>query len=266
MSTTAPATEPANFPAPPVYDEAPLLPGEGAPPREEGDNVPDDFKYSTSVAECALSIRHAFIRKVYTILVAQLIGTFAVGLVIRMNDGLRLWAMENLWAFYVSLFGSIGLMIGAFIKQRTYPTNLLFLGGFTLLESYCVGVVSSLYDTNIVIQAVLITLLVFVGITLFAMQTKRDFTSWAGYLYTALWALIMFGFVSMFFPYSSKVELFYSGIGALIFSAYILVDTQYILRRFHPEDEVAAAIALYLDIINLFLNILRILNEIQDNN
>jgi protein lifeguard len=44
-----------------------------------------------------------------------------------------------------------------------------------------------------------------------------------------------------------------------------LVDTQLILTRYHPEDEVAAAISLYLDIINLFLNILRILNSVQDN-
>lgn len=77
--------------------------------------------------------------------------------------------------------------------------------------------------------------------------------------------LILFGFMSMFIPHSSTVELGYGVISALIFSGYILVDTQMIMRHYHVEEEIAAAISLYLDIINLFLAILRILNS-QNNN
>jgi FtsH-binding integral membrane protein len=255
---------------PPTYSDAPneplLVPGDAPPARGEGDHVPDDFKYSTSVVECSLPIRHAFIRKVYTILSGQLLMTAVIGSTIILNGRVHAWALTNIWAFYVSLFGSIVLMIGAFIKQRSYPTNLLFLAGFTALESYAVGVVSSLYDTKIVLQALLITLVVFVGLTLLAMQTKYDLTGWQMYLSGALWALIGFGFIAMFFPYSSGMELGYSIVGALVFSGYILVDTQLIMRKYHPEDEVAAAISLYLDIINLFLNILRILNQVNSDN
>jgi FtsH-binding integral membrane protein len=68
-----------------------------------------------------------------------------------------------------------------------------------------------------------------------------------------------------FFPYNSKAELVYSGIAALIFSGYILVDTQLVMRHYHVEEEIAAAISLYLYIINLFLAILRILNSQQNN-
>lgn len=240
-------------------------PGEGVTPRTAGDNVPDDFKYSTSVAECVLSIRHAFLRKVYTILACQMVVTALVGSVITLNDNVRIWALTNIWAFYVSLFGAIALMIGAFVTQRSFPTNLIFLGGFTLLESYAVGTVSALYDTKIVLEALFITLMVFVGISAFAIQTRYDFSGWQMYLGAALWGLIGFGLVAMFFPVSSGVELGYSVLGAIVFCGYILVDTQLILHRFHPEDEVAAAISLYLDIINLFLNILRILNHVNDN-
>ena len=69
----------------------------------------------------------------------------------------------------------------------------------------------------------------------------------------------------MFFPYSEKIELGYGIIAALIFSGYILVDTQMVMRHYHVEEEIAAAISLYLDIINLFLAILRILNSQQNN-
>lgn len=84
-------------------------------------------------------------------------------------------------------------------------------------------------------------------------------------MFGALWGLILVGFVAMFFPQSSGMELAISGVSALIFSGYILVDTQLIMRHYHVEEEIAAAISLYLDIINLFLAILRILNSQQNN-
>ena len=145
------------------------------------------------------------------------------------------------------------------------PTNLIFLAGFTGLEAYSISVVTSFYESRIVLQALIFTLGIFIALTLFACQTKYDFTSWMPYLFGALWVLIIFGFMSAFFPRTSAVELGYGVVAALIFSAYILVDTQLVIRHYHVEEEIAAAISLYLDILNLFLAILRILNS-QNNN
>lgn len=75
----------------------------------------------------------------------------------------------------------------------------------------------------------------------------------------------MFGFVLAFFPHSNTVQVVWSSVAALLFSAYILVDTQMIMKHYHVEEEIAAAISLYLDIINLFLAILRILNSQQNS-
>jgi len=156
-------------------------------------------------------------------------------------------------------------MLLTFWKRKSYPTNLVFLAGFTALEAYSISVVTSFYDSKIVVQALIFTLGIFLALTLFACQTKYDFTSWMPYLFGALWVLILFGFMAMFFPQTSGLELGYGVVCALIFSGYILVDTQLIMRHYHVEEEIAAAISLYLDIINLFLAILRILNS-QNNN
>jgi FtsH-binding integral membrane protein len=165
---------------------------------------------------------------------------------------------------WLSLFGSIGFMLLTFWKRKSYPTNLIFLGVFTGLEAYTISVITSFYDSKIVLEALVFTLGIFVALTLFACQTKYDFTSWMPYLFGMLWVMILFGFMAAFFPYSSKVELGYGVVGALVFSAYILVDTQLVMRHYHVEEEIAAAISLYLDIINLFLSILRILNSQQN--
>jgi FtsH-binding integral membrane protein len=166
---------------------------------------------------------------------------------------------------WVSLFGTFVFLGLTYWKRKSYPTNLLFLAGFTAMEAYSISVIVSFYEASIVLTALVFTVGIFIALSLFACQSKYDFTHWAPYLFGAVWVLILFGLMSAFFPYNSKVDLGYGIVTALIFSGYILVDTQLIMRHYHVEEEIAAAISLYLDIINLFLAILRILNSQQNN-
>lgn len=243
---------------PPAYTDSP----EGI----FGASAEDDFKYDTVVSGCELSVRQAFIRKVYTLLFFQLLITSVIGAFINLNDAVKDFALTNIWLFFVSVVGSFVFLIAAYIQSKKYPVNLVLLTFFTLFEGYTIGVATSLYDTNIVLEALTITLIIFVGLTLFALQSKYDFTSWVGVLNTTLFALIGISFIWFFFTPSNTAELVYSSIGAIVFSGYILVDTQLVLRKFNIEEEIPAAISLYLDIINLFLNILRILALKNDNN
>jgi len=234
-------------------------------PRGEDDNVPDDFKFGGSVAEATLPIRMQFVRKVYSILTVQLLATVALSSVSAFSPGYKSWIQSNTWMMWVSLFGAIAFMLLTYWKRKSYPTNLFFLTGFTALEAYSISVIVSFYEAKIVLEALILTAGIFIALTLFACQTKYDFTSWMPYLFGGLWALILFGFMAAFFPANSTTELIYGGLAALIFSGYILVDTQLVMRHYHVEEEIAAAISLYLDIINLFLAILRILNSQQNN-
>ncbi|KAK3290310.1 inhibitor of apoptosis-promoting Bax1-domain-containing protein [Chaetomium fimeti] len=234
-------------------------------PRNSEDNVPDDFKFGGSVAEATVEIRNQFIRKVYTILTVQLIATGAVSALSFMSESYKSWIQSHPAIVWVSLFGSMACMMLTYWKRHSYPMNLLFLSAFTLLEAYTISVIVSFYSASIVLNAVFLTAGIFLFLTAFACQTKYDFTSWMPYLFGALWGLVIFGFMSFFLPHTSTTELVYGLLTALVFSGYVLVDTQLVLRKHHVEEEIAAAISLYLDIINLFLAILRILNS-QSNN
>ncbi|KAF3395938.1 Protein lifeguard 4 [Penicillium rolfsii] len=247
--------------APPSYQATATNPE----PRTEDDNLPDDFKFGGMVAEGTIDIRMQFVRKVYAILTAQILLTTVLSSISFFNDTYRTWIQGNFWLMIISVFGALGFMLATYWKRKSYPTNLLFLSGFTLMEAYSISVVTSFYESRVVVQALVLTLGIFVALTLFACQTKYDFTSWMPYLFGALWFMVLFGLVAMFMPFGSTAELIYGVLGALIFSGYILVDTQLVMRHYHVEEEIAAAIALYLDILNLFLSILRILNS-QNNN
>jgi hypothetical protein len=75
--------------------------------------------------------------------------------------------------------------------------------------------------------------------------------------------LVLAGFLMVFLPSNKYTMIGYGSAGALVFSLYIVYDTQLMIGGKHkyslsPEEYVFASLNLYLDIINLFLYILMI--------
>ncbi|KAF1741209.1 hypothetical protein MXB_1125, partial [Myxobolus squamalis] len=88
-----------------------------------------------------------------------------------------------------------------------------------------------------------------------------DFTGWGPYLIVFLIGLIIFGIFALIYN-NHALYLFYSYLGAIIFSFYTIYDVQMIIggKKFQIKESeyVLATLELYLDIINLFLNIIGI--------
>ena len=75
--------------------------------------------------------------------------------------------------------------------------------------------------------------------------------------------------INLFFLRSSLVNTALAGVFAVIYSIYLLVDTQLILGGRHKQltldDHILGAIFLYMDIISLFLKILQVLGKKKDD-
>lgn len=126
----------------------------------------------------------------------------------------------------------------------------------------------SVYEKDEVLMAVGITAVVVLAITIFAFQTKYDFTMMGGFLFVALIILICFGFLMIFF-HSRVLSIVYASLGALIFAMYLVYDTQIMMGggkmySISPEEYIFAALNLYLDIVNLFLYILQLISAARD--
>ncbi|KAL1734697.1 inhibitor of apoptosis-promoting Bax1-domain-containing protein [Schizophyllum commune] len=248
----------ATSPTKPSSDEArdPLLGMRGAIYDQPAfGDLPDDFKYGTTVSESAPEIRRAFVRKAATTIVAAGVST---------SDDVMTWVLHHTWSFYAPLFLSLANLALLFFKRHNHPWNLVLLSSFTIMEAFTLGVTVAFFDKVIVLQALFITLGVFVGLTLFTLQSKYDFSGMAPFLFGGLLALVMTGLVGLFLPFSHTFSLIYAVGGCLIFSGYIVYDTYLINARLSPDEYIMGAISLYLDFVNLFLSILRLLNELQD--
>jgi FtsH-binding integral membrane protein len=81
---------------------------------------------------------------------------------------------RSVWALYVSLFGTLIVLGLLYWKRHSHPTNYGLLALFTLMEAFSLGVVTAFSDSVIVLQALLITTGVFLGLTLFTLQSKAS--------------------------------------------------------------------------------------------
>ncbi|NXR06889.1 LFG4 protein, partial [Semnornis frantzii] len=120
----------------------------------------------------------------------------------------------------------------------------------------------SFYDASVVLQAFLLTTTVFLGLTAYTLQSKRDFSRFGAGLFTCLWILILSCFLRLFF-YNNTVELVFAAAGALLFCGFIIYDTHLLMHKLSPEEYIVAAINLYLDIVNLFIHLLNLVQALN---
>ncbi|XP_048882770.1 protein lifeguard 4 [Brienomyrus brachyistius] len=227
-------------------------------------SIEDDFNYGTNVATASVQIRMDFLRKVYSILSIQIILTTATSALFMYSDTIKNFIHACPSLVLVSAIGSLGLIFALAIYRHQHPINLYLLLGFTLLEAISVATAVTFYEYAVVFQAFVLTAAVFLVLTAYTFQSKRDFSKLGAGLFSVLWVLIIASFMRLFF-YNETVELVFAGAGALLFCGFIIYDTHLIMHQLSPEEHILASINLYLDIINLFLHILRILESLKKN-
>ncbi|KAM8734623.1 glutamate receptor, ionotropic, N-methyl D-aspartate-associated protein 1b (glutamate binding) [Acanthopagrus schlegelii] len=213
------------------------------------------------------SIRRAFIRKVFLVLTAQLMVTFAFVAVFTFVDQVKQFVMVNTWMYLVSygiFFVSVCVISCCGNVRRRHPWNLVALSILTLSMSYMVGMIASFHDTESVVMAVGITAVVCFAVVIFSLQTKCDFTSCHGVLFVCLIVLIFFSILCIIIR-DRILHIVYAGLGAMLFTCFLAVDTQLLLGNkelsLSPEEYVFAALTLYTDVINIFLYILAIIGR-----
>jgi FtsH-binding integral membrane protein len=176
---------------------------------------------------------------------------------------------------FVVMFGPIAiLLIAAFAMRNPSPTAASFIyWSVVSLLGLSLGSILLAYRVipdgmQIVAKAFLITAASFGALSLWGYTTKRDLTGWGTFLFMGLIGVIIASLVNMFVQ-SSALGFAISVIGVLVFAGLTAFDTQRLKYMYYElvGDTRAMAVAttqgalrLYLDFINLFLLILRLLS------
>ncbi len=218
------------------------------------------FNRGDIVANCATDVRADFVRKVYSLFFLSLLVTVGVGaLAVPYTQ-----VIMSMW--FVVIIAEIACLFGLMAAQRVSGLNVALLYLFSAIQGLILGPLLALYEARfpgLPAEAGWVTLAVFGGLTGYVFATKKDFSFLGGILWVGIIALMAAGIVSIF-VHAAWLSIAYSVVGVLIFSGYVLYDTSQIMNRLSPQDAVVGAAMLYLDFVNLFLFILRLLSNRRD--
>lgn len=211
-------------------------------------------------------LRWAFVQKVYGILSAQLLLTFTIAAVVVKVESVRLTVLQSPLLLIASFVLPFILICALGAYHQSHPLNLILLTLFSLCFSVSLGASCAFLPAPIVLQALLLTAVVVVSLTLFTFWAARggaEFTWMGPMLFTALSVMVLAMIIQLFFPFGPIGHAIISTFGAILFSLYIIYDTESLLRRYTYDEYVWASVALYLDILNLFMFLLDLLQSRQ---
>lgn len=218
------------------------------------------MQYPYEISSQYVTEQNRVLRNTYALLALSMIPT-VLGAVIGVQMGFSFFAGSPVMGIILFLAITWGLMWGI-QKNRDSGLGVVLLLVFTfvmgLMLSGILGVALGLGN-----GATLITLAaggtgaVFFTLAGIATATKKDYSGMSKFLFVGLVVLILASLANMFF-HVPALALAISAIAVLIFSAYILMDVSRVVTG-GETNYVMATLAIYLDIYNLFVNLLSLL-------
>jgi modulator of FtsH protease len=225
----------------------------------------------------------AFLRKVYALFTGSVVAAF-LGAVVALYAGADMSKVTvdvggtlrtappivlffaNHWIIGIVLF--LGSFFAASAVRERPGVNLLALFGAAFVSGLYIAPMlwiaqlmasqGQTLSASPIRDAFLLAVLGFTGLTSYALLSKRDFSFLGGFLSMGLWVIIGASVLS-FFVGGATFSLAIASVGVLLFGGYILFDTSRMLRDPQNRDAVGAALGLYLNFLNLFIFLLRIL-------
>jgi len=214
-----------------------------------------------------------FIKQTYQLFAASLLAAsvgayigvaYLTNSLVKMGMDGRPTVAGWFWGLVILEFA---LLFGLMAAKKKEGLNLVLLFAFTFVSGLTLtpmlaGYLAMPSGATIITEAFVLTTVAFGGLSIFAMNTKRDFSAMGKMLFITLIVIIVAGIINIFLG-SPLLQLGIASVGAILFSAFILYDTQNIIRG-NVETPVEAAVMLYLDFLNLFVSLLQILGIFGD--
>ncbi len=202
--------------------------------------------------------RATLVRRTYTLVFVSVLVTIFGASFGLSQPALMQWVAQHP---FLSMIGLFAPLLMATRTRQQFPANIGFVLLFTFVEGIFLSPLLYFYgrtQPGLIAEAAGLTISAFAVLTLYAFVSRRDFRPWGAFLMTGLWVLIATMVVSYFF-HNQTADLWLASVAVMIFSGLLVFDTWRLRNVYGPDDYVGAAVNIYLDLLNMFLAILRIL-------
>lgn len=196
---------------------------------------------------------------------------FLLSLTLLWSAGIAWFALKTnapYPGFLLTIIGVIGLYFLTY-KLRNSAWGLLAIFGFTGFIGYTMGPFLHAFmhtyvnGGSLIVSALGSTGLIFFGLSGYVLTTRKDFNFLGGFLFVGLIVAVVAMLIG-FFVKIPGLQLVISAALVIVFSGYILYDTSRIINN-GERNYLLATIALYLDIVNLFQNLLILFGAMSGN-
>lgn len=216
----------------------------------------------------------SFMTKVYGWMTSALIVTGFISMFVASSPELLVTIVGNKLFFYGLLIAEIGIVwwLSSRVQSMSANTATLWFFLYAILNGMTLSVIFVVYTTSSIASTFFITAGTFGAMSVYGYFTKKDLTSWGNILFMGVIGLIIAGIVNIFWK-NDMFGMIVSAIGVLIFTGLTAYDTQKIKEMNiignagtdeDRKEAVMGALTLYLDFINLFLYLLRLLGGRRD--
>ncbi len=220
--------------------------------------------FTRSVAQASL------FRSVYVWMTLALVITGFTALYVAKSYTLLNLMLQNQMAFWGVLIAELGLVfyMSARINRISFTTATILFIVYSILNGVTMSMLFLIYTMSSIATTFFVTAGTFGAMALFGYATKKDLTRIGNLCIMGVIGLIIASLVNMFL-HNSMMDLIISYVGVLLFVGLTAYDSQKIKQMLSGEDievnettqkiALMGALTLYLDFINLFLYLLRIL-------
>lgn len=225
-----------------------------------------DVNYPRTADQIVIA-QNTLIRQVYAWMGGGLLVTALMAMATISSPALFSAIIGNRLVFYALIIGEIGLVIGisrAINKISASVVSFLFLL-YAAMNGVTMSVVFAVYTAESITSTFVVTAAMFGAMSVFGYVTKRDLSGWGSFLFMGLIGVVIASLVNIFVG-SSAVSWIISVIGVIVFTGLTAYDTWKIKAMAASGVEgrkpaILGALTLYLDFINLFLMLLRLLGS-----
>ncbi|MFQ5431219.1 MAG: Bax inhibitor-1/YccA family protein [Nitrospinota bacterium] len=219
--------------------------------------------------QAAVEEQKRFILRVYNWMGSGLALTGLIAWAVSRTPSLVMAITGNPIIFFgliIAELGAVFYLASRAMSMSAQRAMAVFLG-YAALNGLTFSVIFLAYTASTITTAFVVTAGMFGAMSLYGATTKKDLTSWGSFLFMGLIGIIIASVVNMFMQ-SSAMYWITTYAGVLIFTGLTAYDTQSILRmnilgnegtEQDTKEAISGALRLYLDFINLFLMMLRIL-------
>lgn len=238
----------------------------------------DEKYYTISYAESPFGTLNQYMTRTFVWMFAGLLVTFAVGIGTLYSPLVNILFNSGLYLILCIAELVMVVVLSARIEKLRPSTATSLFFGYAVLNGLNLSVIFVAYAFSTLVLAFLVGALYFGIMALYGSRTQKDLSSWGPMLSGALITLIVVGLLGgllMFFVPGliSTFDLLLCAVSLVVFMAFTAYDVQklkYYYSYFGGDaamlhkSSIIGALSLYLDYINIFLYVLRILGRHRD--